>query len=251
MIITVSNNKGGNAKTTTITSFATILAMRGFRVLIVDTDPQGNASAVYGIDSDIYSTTLYEVLLESHPVRRAIVNVAENIDILLSNKRLDSFDVDMSEYGYKASDTDLLASKLSPLKKEYDYILVDTPSFMGMLFNNAMGTADSLVIPFVPDALSIKGVNKIIKQLNGSAQVAGIFPVMVETRTNVHKDLMAEMAIYCERNGLNYIDIPVKRSIKFSDAVAYGGRPLAETNSRIRDTFRNIFDNLEGVKIND
>lgn len=246
-VITIQNNKGGNAKTTTTVSFATILAMRSKKVLIVDLDPQGNCANVYGINSDDLDNTIYDVLLSDYAISNVLIKLSDDIDLLPSNADLDYFDIDVLAKRLNNPER-LLKAKLDSIKDDYDYVLIDTPSYMGLLTMNAMSSADSLAIPFVPDALSVKGVVKLInraREFNNNLAIAGIFPVIVEARTNVHNDLMDQMASYCTANELNYINVPVKKEIQYSNAVAYQARPVAESSSSVRAVFRDIFDRLK------
>lgn len=251
MIYSVQNNKGGNSKSTTTTSLASIMAEKG-KVLIVDTDPQGNCSVIYGHDPDTFEYTLYDVLLEGYPVKDAILKISENIDMLPSNSDLDFFDIDVISDKEKYSmPYNLLDKAIQSVKDDYDFIIIDTPSYMGLMILNVLVATEKIVIPFVPDALSYKGVVKLVNKINDykekintTLEIAGIFPVIVERRTNVHKDVMNEVKNFCEKLGIKYIDVEIPKSIAYSSEVAYNARPAVDSNKVIRDKYKEIYKQL-------
>lgn len=252
IVYSVQNNKGGNSKSTTTVSLGSILGGRGKRVLIVDTDPQGNVSVIYGRDPDKLEFTLYDVLLENYPVEHVIVPLTENVDLVPSNSDLDFFDIDViSEREKFPNPYILLKEKLEPIQDKYDYIIIDTPSYMGLMILNVLMVTENVIIPFVPDALSVKGVIKLINKINEykeklhtSVQIAGLFPVIVEDRTVVHRDVINQMKEFCYLNDIKYIDIPIPKKIAYSTEVAYNARPAVDTNKEIRQIYTNILDEL-------
>lgn len=251
MIFSVQNNKGGNSKSTTATSLASIISEKG-KVLLVDTDPQGNCSVIYGHDPDQFQYTLYDVLLNNYPVKEAIRPLAKNIDILPSNSDLDFFDMDViSEPKKFPNPYSLLDNAIQSVVADYDFIVIDTPSYMGLMIINVLVATEKVIIPFVPDALSFKGVVKLVRKineyknkLNTSLEIAGIFPVIVERRTNVHKAVMEEVEKFCVEEKMNYINVEIPKTIAYSSEVAYNARPAVDSDKKIRQKYIDIFKHL-------
>lgn len=253
MIISVQNNKGGNSKSTTATSLASVMAKDGKKVLLVDTDPQGNCAVIFGYAPSEFENTLYDVIMKEDVLAKdVIIEIADNIDLLPSNGDLDFFDMDvMAHLDSFNSPYTLLAEVIEQVKDSYDYIIIDTPSYMGLMILNVIYATDKVLIPFVPDALSYQGVINLINKieeyrvsLNTEIEIVGILPVLVERRTRVHQDVMNMIKSDVEGMGKLYIDIEIPKSIAYSSSVAYNTRPAVETNKEIRDRYTSIYKHI-------
>ena len=190
-IIAVSNQKGGVAKTTTVQTIAAILKQRGYRVLAVDLDPQGNLSdSINAITEETY--TIYEVLKQE-------VSTAEAI------QRLPAFDIIPADIVLASADQILLSQTgkeyklkeaIEPIKKQYDFILIDTPPSLGILTINAFTAADDIVIPTTAGKFAVKGIKELFntvknvrKYCNSDLKVSGILFTKFDPRTNNSKDI--------------------------------------------------------------
>lgn len=252
-IIAVTTNKGGVAKTTTTTSLASVFAAQGQKVLIIDTDNQGNAAVSFGIKPRAFQDTLYDVLVtKGFNPRHAIYNLYDiaktkhealkNLDIMPSNHDMTYLEIDVLKDVKKYENPlNLLKGPLDLIKKDYDIIIIDTPPNLGMVNANVMLNATDLVIPFQPDDFNVEAVKEMLdhvfyykKNYGADINILGILPTLVNANTNLHKKKMIECRIFAEKNNIPMFDVYVPLSIKFSTAIAEEKIPavLSEKGSK-------------------
>lgn len=192
-IIAVTLRKGGSGKTTTAVNLATALHKKGQRTLLVDIDPQANATISVGIDPlslGAHINTLFTVV--NAQAGEAIIKTPFGLPLLPSHP-----DLAETEAGMRATQIGLLKSLLDPIRDNYDYIVIDTPPAESYLTVNAMAVADELIIPLQAHYLAMRGlkdaldeVKQVQQGLNPNLKIAGILPTMVNNRTNMAKAVL-------------------------------------------------------------
>lgn len=199
-IIAIVNQKGGVAKTTTTNALGTGLAIKGYKVLLIDLDPQGNLSMSLGVafpdEQEHTIATLMLDKLQEHPVEITAdyIHHIHNVDFIVGNDDLHKIDRMLS--GFQDPEY-VLEELLAPIKDRYDFILIDCMPNVGTLTENAIVCADELLIPSEPQYFSTKGIQslfdeigKIKRRKNPNLKLAGILPTRVDTRTNLAKDFL-------------------------------------------------------------
>jgi chromosome partitioning protein len=223
-IISVSNQKGGVAKTTTTVNLAAFLADKGKKVLIIDIDPQGNAGYGIGINAEEMNTTIYEVLIDEIPIEEAVFKSnIEGLAIIPANIHLSGAQVDLLD---KEGKEFILKKKLAPIKKYYDYIFIDCPPSLGVLTLNSLVAADSVLIPLQCEYYALEGINQLLKiivmvqeQLNKSLKIEGLLLTMYDTRTNLAQQVVNDVKEYFKDKVFETI---IPRNVKLSEAPSFG-----------------------------
>ena len=224
-LIAVANQKGGVAKTTTVHSLGYALAELGRRVLLVDLDPQACLTYSAGINPEALDLSLHDVLLRRSNVPDACRAVAgvPGLDILPS-----SIDLGASEIAllFRNGREHFLSHVLVPVRDAYDIILMDCPPSLGMLTINALTAAHEVLIPFQCTALSTRGVGQLVETIedvrmfsNADLVVRGVVATMYDHQTCHSKAMLAHIR---EKYGLDVLDPPVRRSIRFAEAPQVG-----------------------------
>ena len=201
-VIAITNQKGGVGKTTTTVNLGVGLAAQGKRVLLLDADPQSSLTVSLGVkNSDelevSLSSLMQSVIDDTEPPGNAIISHAEGVDLIPSNIELSGMEVGLFNV---MSREFVLKECIAPLRKNYDYILIDCMPSLGMMTINALVAADSVIIPSQPNFLSTKGLNlllrsisKIKRQINPRLRIDGILLTMVDSRTNNAKEIIASL----------------------------------------------------------
>jgi len=226
--IACANQKGGVGKTTTVVNLAADLALDGERVLVVDVDPQGNATSGFGIDRSQLRTTLYDVILGDADVRSTIVPteidgcVIAPASVALAGAEVELANVEQRERR--------LARVLAHVVDEFDYILLDCPPSLGLLTVNALTAADSVLIPTQCEYYALEGLSQLIAtlnlvrdNLNPSLAIKGVVLTMYDARTNLSADVAAEVRRHL---GSAVLDTVIPRSVRLSEAPSFG-QPIA------------------------
>lgn len=187
-IITVTNQKGGVGKTTTAHHLAVGLKKRGFKVLLVDSDQQGNLT--YSLNCN-YNATIYDVIKGNIPAKEAIFHSSQ-CDIIAGDVRLSRAEMELVDTGREY----FLREALEPIKEEYDYIIIDTPPTLGILTVNALTCSDSVIIPAQADIFSLQGfgqlnnlINQVKKFTNHNLKIKGVLLTKYSDRTVLNKAL--------------------------------------------------------------
>jgi chromosome partitioning protein len=233
--IACANQKGGVGKTTTVVNLAAYLAIAGERVLIVDLDPQGNATSGFGIDRGALEVTLYDVLIGDEPMATAILPTpVERCWIVPASVALAGAEVELASADRRER---RFARALAPVIDAYDYVLLDCPPSLGLLTVNALTAADSVLIPTQCEFYALEGLtqltatlNLVRDNLNPGLAIKGVVLTMYDARTNLSADVAAEV-----RNHLGdaVFDTIIPRSVRLSEAPSFG-LPIAlyRDNSR-------------------
>jgi len=202
-VIAITNQKGGVGKTTTTVNLGVGLAQQGYRVLLLDADPQGSLSISLGIkqpdDLSVTLATVMQKIIEDEPVPidMGVIHHTEGVDLLPSNIELSGMEVNLVN---TMSREHVLKTHVNELRKHYDYILIDCMPSLGMMTINALVAADSVLIPSQPNFLSTKGLNllmrsisRVKRQINPKLRIDGILLTMVDSRTNNAKSIIASL----------------------------------------------------------
>ncbi|AEI39074.1 ParA family protein [Paenibacillus mucilaginosus] len=235
-VIAVCMNKGGVGKTTLVTHLAAVLASGAdpAKVLVVDIDPQGNAAVVFGRDPDrLERGSTADVLLRGTPLADITVPVSDHLDLAPASDELNGSEVQvLGQPGRYARPLHLLKEAVGRVKKEYDWILIDCPPSLGLLTANAVKAADGVLVPFVPEAFSVKGLQRVVQAIEGlrdegspSPRIVGVAATMVDSRSTLHGELLASARAYCAAQGFPMLETVIPRSIRYANAAAYEGRP--------------------------
>lgn len=194
MIISVINQKGGVAKTTTTFNIAHNLADRAFKVLQVDIDPQASLTIANGIEPDELEKSIYNVMCEDIDIKETIHNVKENLDICVSNLDLSVAEINIVN---KMAREMILKKALRAIEEDYDFILIDCPPNLGLLTINALCASQKVLIPVATDYLSLRGLNlltetveKVKENLNEKLDVLGIVATMHDSRTRHSNEIL-------------------------------------------------------------
>ena len=223
-IIAIANQKGGVGKTTTAVNFSTLLAKRGKKVLIIDTDPQGNATSGIGMDKNV-ELSVYDLIINDDIAPEDTIQKTEikNLSICPSNINLAGAEVElvsMMSREYR------LKEKLDEIKNNYDYIIIDCPPSLGLITLNAFTASNSVLIPVQCEYYALEGVgqlmntvNLIKKQLNKDLYIEGVVLTMNDARTNLSNQVVSEVKKYFKDNVYKTI---IPRNVKLSEAPSYG-----------------------------
>jgi chromosome partitioning protein len=221
-IVTLVNQKGGVGKTTTAVSLAAALGRRGQRVLLVDLDPQANATSATGIDSR-ERDGVYEALLEETPASACIVQVPEeNIDLIPASGALAGAEVELVPVLARER---RLATAIEPLRQTYDWIFIDCPPSLGLLTINALTACDSVVIPVQCEYMALEGLSRLLKtlelvrrSLNPNLTILGVVLTMFDARTRLAQQVVDEVRGHFPQAFATLIP----RAVRLSEAPSYG-----------------------------
>lgn len=222
-IVAIVNQKGGVGKTTTSISLAAAFALMKRRVLLIDLDPQGNATVGSGIDSDAYTLTMKEVLLQEVALSEAIIKTTGGYDLLPTNGELIVAEVQLMQ----ATGRELrLKEALEAIKNQYDHILIDCPPSLSILTVNALTAAEGVLIPVQCEYFALEGltsllntVNQIQQQVNPSLQINGLLRTMYDGRNRLAVDVSAQLMQHFP--GKIYHTV-IPRNIRLAEAPSHG-----------------------------
>lgn len=222
-IIAVVNQKGGVGKTTTAVNVSTILAKKGKKVLLIDEDPQGNATSGLGIDKNV-EKSIYDVIINDTDIDETIIqSPIKNLFVCPSNINLAGAEVELVPM---MSREQRLKEKLEKVENDFHYIIIDCPPSLGLLTINAFTAANSLLIPIQCEYYALEGVGQLIdtvnlvkKQLNKSLYIEGVVLTMSDVRTNLSNQVIKEVKTYFKDNVYKTV---IPRNVKLSEAPSYG-----------------------------
>ena len=228
-IFAIINQKGVLGKSTTAVNLAAALGAMNKEVLLVDLDPQGNATSGYGIDKRELDGCVYDALLGETPVEEVILAcVGKGVDVLPSTINLAGAEVELVN---EMARENRLKSALGSLRGRYDYILIDCPPSLGLLTINALVAADKLLVPIQCEFYALEGVTKLLdsmnrvkKMLNPSLDIFGIVMTMYDSRTNLSNQVVNEVRSFF---GKTVFETMIPRTVKLSEAPSYG-QPIIE-----------------------
>lgn len=223
-IISVCNQKGGTGKTTTVVNLSAALAQLGKKVLIVDVDPQGNATSGVGVNKSELNKTIYELLLHRANTEEVILkDVFPNLDIIPCNINLTGAEIEL--VGAIARET-RLKNALSLIQSNYDFIFTDSPPSLGLLTLNALVACNSVIIPIQCEFYALEGVSQLLNTLNlireglnPTLSIEGVLLTMADYRTNLTNEVISEIKAYFKDK---VYDTIIPRNIRLSEAPSHG-----------------------------
>lgn len=249
-IITVTNQKGGVGKTTTCSALVCGLHAKGYKVLGVDLDPQGNLGFSLGIDIE-NGLTIYDLLKEDVTADQVIRHTAYG-DVIPSNILLSSAELEFSRAGREF----ILRNAIDPIKDDYDYIIIDTPPALNILTVNAYVTSQSLIIPMIPEVLSLLGISQlkdtievVRKYYNAGLQILGVLLTKYNKHLNLVKEVEELTAAIADQLQTSILNAKIRNNIAVAEAPAHGQSvltyaPKSNAAQDYNDLIKEICSNL-------
>lgn len=225
-IISIFNQKGGVGKTTTTVNLSALVAEKGYKVLSIDSDPQGNATSGFGFNKNSLKNTLYHVLINQCEIEDAIIKTKyDRLSILPANIDLSGAEIEL------INKQSVLKEKLNKIRDMFDYIFIDCPPSIGILSINALVASDSVIVPIQCEYYSLEGVGQLIdtmklvkKTLNSKLEIEGIILNMYDGRTNLSQQVAQDVKNYFK--GKVY-KTAIKRNVTLAEAPSYG-KPISD-----------------------
>lgn len=225
-IIAVANQKGGVGKTTTSINLSASLAVKGKKVLMIDSDPQGNATSGYGIDKNDLDNTMYELILGECSIQDCIIkDVIPGVSVLPSNVNLAAAEIELIGVEKKEY---ILKNEIDWVRDSYDFIIIDCPPSLSMLTVNAMTTADAVLVPIQCEYYALEGLSQLIhtvnlvkERLNPVLDMDGIVFTMFDSRTNLSNQVVENVKSNLEKSIHVYQTI-IPRNIRLAEAPSHG-----------------------------
>lgn len=223
-IIAVSNQKGGVGKTTTAVNLAACLGVAGKKTLLVDADPQGNATSGVAIDKSKVKFSTYDILVEGKKAEECILTTPySNLHVLPSSIDLAAAELEIAEKPHREA---LLKNAILPIKQYYDYIIIDCPPSLGLITANALTLADSFLVPIQCEYYALEGlsqlmstVRRIKRQYNPSIELEGVLLTMYDGRLNLTQQVVDEVKKFFPGKVFKTV---VPRGVRLSEAPSFG-----------------------------
>lgn len=223
-IIAIANQKGGVGKTTTSINLSAALAAQGKKVLIIDTDPQGNTTSGFGVEKNELDNTVYELMLNECTIKECILeDVIPNMDMLPTNVNLAAIEIETIDVANKEY---ILKNEIDWIKDKYDFILIDCPPSLSMLTVNAMTAADSVLVPIQCEYYALEGLSQLIhtinlvkSRLNEDLEMEGVVFTMYDSRTNLSAEVVENVK---ENLDEHIFDTVIPRNIRLAEAPSFG-----------------------------
>ncbi len=256
-IIALANQKGGVGKTTTAINLAASLAALEKRVLVIDADPQANATSGLGIDLKQVKTTIYDCLIDGVSPRQAVTQCGiDNLSVIPSNIDLVGAEIEMLERPEREK---TLKRVIAPIEGDYDYILTDCSPSLGLLTVNALTAANSVIIPVQCEYFALEGLGKLLNtikiiqtNLNPALEIEGFLLTMYDSRLRLANQVVEEVTRHFQQMVFNTI---IQRNVKLSEAPSYG-QPAILYDAESRGTVnylnlaRELLDRVEAKQNN-
>ena len=223
-IIAIANQKGGVGKTTTSINLSAALAEYGKKILVIDTDPQGNTTSGLGVHKNNLDNTIYELILGECSIHECILkDVLKGVSILPSNVNLAAAEIELIGLDRKEF---IIKKEVDWVKDQYDYILIDCPPSLSMLTVNAMTTANTVLVPIQCEYYALEGLSQLIhtvnlvkERLNPDLAMEGVVFTMFDSRTNLSNQVVENVKEHFHQKVFNTV---IPRNIRLAEAPSYG-----------------------------
>ncbi len=223
-IIAIANQKGGVGKTTTSINLSAALATKGKKILVIDTDPQGNTTSGFGVEKNELDKTIYELMLSECSIKECIINeVIPGISLIPSNVNLAATEIELIGVDRKEY---ILKREVEWVKDSYDYIIIDCPPSLNFLTINSMTTADSVLVPIQCEYYALEGLSQLIhtinlvkERLNHDLEMEGVVFTMYDSRTNLSLQVVENVKSHLNQKIFNTL---IPRNIRLAEAPSYG-----------------------------
>jgi chromosome partitioning protein len=223
LVVSVANQKGGVGKTTTSINLAAGVTYYGKKVLLVDFDPQGNASSGLGIDSKNTGLTIYDVIMGEDPAKAVLKTKVNNCFIIPANVNLAGAAVELVNSEKREY---YLKSALSKIKMNYDYVIIDCPPSLGLLTLNGLVASDSVLIPIQTEFFALEGLTQLVntinlvkKNFNPNLNIQGVLLTMLDKRTQLTNDVIKNVISYF---GKKVYTTMIPRNVRLAEAPSFG-----------------------------
>lgn len=223
-VIAIANQKGGVGKTTTSINLSAAMAASGKKILVIDTDPQGNTTSGFGIEKNDLENTIYELMLSECSIKECILNdVIDGVSIIPSNVNLAAAEIELIGIDKKEF---ILKREVEWIKDSYDYIIIDCPPSLNLLTLNAMTTADSVLVPIQCEYYALEGLSQLIhtinlvkERLNPDLDMEGVVFTMYDSRTNLSAQVVENVKSHLNQRVFETV---IPRNIRLAEAPSYG-----------------------------
>ena len=223
-IIAVANQKGGVGKMTTAVNLAAALGDKGKRVLLADTDPQGNTTSGVGVDRRQCKISVYEVLIGGAKAKDALLKTEfKNLSLLPSHMDLAAAEIELVNLENRET---MLKNALAPIRGDYDYIFIDCPPSLGLITTNALTAADTILIPIQCEYYALEGLSQLMntvrrvkRQYNDLLDIEGVLLTMYDGRLNLTQQVVEEVKKYFPRKVFKTV---IPRTVRLSEAPGFG-----------------------------
>ena len=242
--IAIANQKGGVGKTTTSINLSASLAAKGKKVLVIDTDPQGNTTSGFGIDKEEMDNTVYELMLGECSIRESMTQVEniEHLSLIPSNVNLAGAEIELLGINEKEY---ILKNAVDYIRDDYDFIIIDCPPSLNMLTVNAMTTADSILVPIQCEYYALEGISQLIhtidlvqERLNPNLKIDGVVFTMYDARTNLSSDVVDTVK---ENLNATVYQTIIPRNVRLAEAPSHGlPINLYDAKSSGAESYRNL-----------
>ena len=250
-VIAIANQKGGVGKTTTAINLAACVAEKGKKVVVIDTDPQGNTSTGFGIQKNELENTVYELMRGECSVKECVIpDVVENLSLIPSNVNLAAAEIELVDEDRKEY---ILKNELDWIKDQYDFIFIDCPPSLSMLTVNAMTAADSVLVPIQCEYYALEGLSQLIttvnlikRKINPALSLEGVVFTMYDSRNNLSAEVVENVKEVMQER---IFETLIPRNVRLAEAPSYG-QPINvyDDKSAGAEAYRKLAEEL--IKVN-